>query len=430
MKNPYLSRLWSALAFLFVLSSQAIGATVPYKFNGMNVTREGGVTYLRGTSPSEVASAGVSVSNHVISAAGSANWYVGIGALVQNGGVVFNAAVPVAATAASVAVTAVRANPAGLITSAVASYLLGKGIEYVNGQFVKPAPAVGIGTCGGSGLPGNSGFVGGTNESAASCVSRLRTALQTVYPNDGPFNPVAGPSPNYVWSHNTCTSLGCGWNVGSWTQTGSTPGTPVPAVDSDWDAARTGYWSDQATLDLVKAGVPLPTDKAVFSPSSKDVPLADPYVDAVSGKRVQEVARITPQPSALDTATVQVLTQEVDANGQPVIDSGTGQPVSPSEPTDMCKLNPEASGCKPLDEVPDIDLPEDTITLSISPVSGFGPDSGTCPADRTLFTKGGSPVVWSWAQYCTFASGIRPLIVGFAWLAALMIVIGVARRNS
>ena len=110
-------------------------ATVPYKFNGMNVTRDGGVTYLRGTSPAEVASAGVTVSNHTISAAGSANWYVGTGALLQSGGVVFNAAVPIASTAAAVALTAVRANPAGLITSAIASYLLGKGIEYANGSF-------------------------------------------------------------------------------------------------------------------------------------------------------------------------------------------------------------------------------------------------------------------------------------------------------
>ena len=228
----------------------------------------------------------------------------------------------------SVAVTAVRANPAGLITSAVASYLLGKGIEYISGQFMTRPPPVGIGTCGGSGLPGGSGFVGGSNESLASCKARLQTALQTVYPNDGPYSVVSGPNPYLGWLHKGCTNSGCAWNVGTWTQTGTQQSTPVPATESSWDAARTGYWSDPAIYDLVKAGVPLPTDKAAFSPPYKDMDIGDPTVDPVTGKRYQDKARVTPSPSDPSVAEVQTFKQEVDSAGNPVVIkyAGAGRP--------------------------------------------------------------------------------------------------------
>jgi len=415
------------------LSAASFAATVAYKFNGMNVTREAGVTHLRGTSPSEFAASGATVSNHIISGSGSANWYVGTGALLQSGGVVFNAAVPIAATAAAVAVTAVRANPAGLITSAVASYLLSKGISYVDGQFKQsggdmPAnpfyPSVACKgvppPCGGPNqlAPNSSCYTDGGGHYTRSMGGVLEgyQAVNTCG-DDSIFMPLNGtPTPSQcltgTWNGSSCT------------------GEPVPATESAWDGARVGYWPDPAIYDLVKAGVPLPTDHAIFTPDHKDVPLSDPYLDPVTGKRYQDVARVTPQPSAPDTATVQTVKQEVDANGQPVLDQGTGQPVPPEAETDLCKLNPDASGCKPLDEVPDVELEENTITLSISPISGFGPDTGTCPSPRSLFSKGGQPVVWEWTQYCDFASGIRPLIIGFAWISALMIVIGVARRNS
>lgn len=397
--------------------SLSYAATIPYKFNGMNVTREAGVTHLRGTSPAEVAAAGVTVENAAIRASGSANWYSGTGALVENGAVVFNAVIPIAATAASVAVTAVRANPTGLITTAVASYLLSKGIEYAEGQFVKQTEGQQIGTC--YTPDGNSQ----SNSSRSACVA-------TVKPMIG-----GGTCTFHSWYNNergmnwACPGFGI-LSGGTFMIETTVPGQKVPLNESDWDAARVGYWPDPAILDLVRKGVPLPTDKPVFSPTQKDVPLSDPYVDPVTGKRFQDKARITPSPSNPDQADVQIVKQEVDANGQPVTNPSTGGEQAPEKQEDPCKLNPDASACKPLDDVPDNDMLHNEITLSISPVSGFGPDNGTCPASKTLFTKGGQPIVWSWQMYCDFASGIRPLIIGFAYLSALLIVVGVARRNT
>jgi len=407
----------------------AYAATVPYKFSGMNVTRDGGVTYLRGTSPAEVTASAASVSNHVLSVNGSANWYQGTGALLQNGGVIFNAAVPIAATAASVAVTAIRLNPAGLVTSAVVSYLLTKGIDYANGQFAKVGTSI-------PALTTAYNCVGGvyTTDTQAACnqFHTINGWALPITPN-GTLADGRLKCRVQVWSTDyycSKTSVAASCPSGYTLSGSSCVPASVPAVESDWDAARVGYWPDPAILDLVKNGVPLPTDQPTFTPPYKDVTISDPYIDPVTGNRYKDVARVTPNPSAPDTATVQMTKQQVDAAGAPVVDPVTHAPVAPVEEKDPCKINPDASACKPLDDVSDSALLTGEISLSLSPVSGFGPDSGTCPSPQTLMTKRGVPVVWSWQMYCDFASGIRPLIVGFAWLAALMIVIGVARRGS
>lgn len=415
-------------------------ATVPYKFNGLNVTREGGATYLRGTSPSEVAAAGVSVTNGAIQAAGSANWYAGTGALLQSGGVTFNAVLPLAATAASVAVTAVRLNPAGLVTSAIASYLLTKGIEYVDGQFRKPSSLVD---------PSYSEIMdpvfwdcGGRFYSEADCIAAMiRPGWPNVVHGQGTFEPgvdnlagramcpggwfgvIVGGAPKCVTSPGSCPA-------GS-TASGSQCAVPAaPAQESDWDAARVGMWPDPAILDLVRRGVPLPTDKPVFSPAYKDVPLSDPVVDPGTGKRMQDKARVTPNPSAPDTADVQVMKQEVDAQGNPVVDPATGGPSAPTEETDLCKKHPEASACQRLDSVDDVQIPQQDNPFSLNPISGFGADNASCPPSVHLFNKGGQSIDWSWSQFCTFSQGIRPLVIGFAWLAAIAMVVAVGRRTG
>jgi hypothetical protein len=389
-------------------------APVAYSFRGINVTRVDGVTHLRGTSPGGFDAGGASVGAQTVASFGSVTLPYKVAE--------FAAASPIAATAAAAAVTAVRLNPAGLVTSAVASYLLTKGLEYANGSFNKLTTVLTVPT----GMPTTNycanynnayyGYSYTTNWTQASATLCRATCAGT------------GPSNGAVYGNYACT-LSC--PAGQTLVNGQcSADAKIAPTESDWDAARVGYWPDAANRDLIRNGVPLPTDKSVFNPVSKDVPIGDPYVDPVTGKRYQDTARVTPSPTTPEVADVQMFKQEVDATGAPVVNSGTGQPVPPVEDTDWCKKNPDASGCKPLDEVPDVELQEDTITLSISPVSGFGPETGTCPADRTLFSKGGSPIVWSWGQYCTFASGIRPLIVGFAWISALMIVVGVARRNS
>lgn len=442
-------------ALLGMVAGWADASTVTMQLRGLTVTRVSGQTHLAGTLPApSIASTPWYVGNNAIQAQSS---YIANG--VNN--TVFNSAIPLASTAAAVATTALKLNPAGLLTSAVASYLLTKGIEYVNGQWVSqsdaPINATVSNTAPATPYFDTYGYSGWSQTLACQSYATAQWGSNHYGIVGNGFNPprqvkcigtVYG-SPNSeftIGNHNwRCTSgtPSDSWNQDAnpnacqtytcpsgYTLSGTSCTIPAQTIDQKWETVAATQWPNEAVRDMVRNGVPLPTDKAVFSPPYADVPIADPVIDPVTGKRMQDVARVTPSPTQPDTADVQVVQREVDSAGNPVVNPATNQPVSPEETTDWCKLNPDASGCKPLDEVPDLELEENTITLSISPVSGFGPDTGTCPADRTLFSKGGSPIVWSWGQYCTFAEGIRPLIVGFAWLSALMIVVGVARRNS
>lgn len=431
--NPVRSLFWFVVGLLIAVNvTLAHAGTIPYKFNGMNVTREGGATYLRGTSPSEVAAAGVTVENAAIHASGSANWYAGTGALLQSGGVVFNAVVPIAAAAASVAVTAVRLNPSGLITSAVASYLLTKGIEFAEGQFQAVVP--------GTSTPASMNYVGTCPPDYWNSVRNSGGACSW---GDGSGVACAWSKPTPNSMHVDYCGNGANWYLiptqdgfnspcpsGQTYSGGNCVGNPTrrPATDSDWDAARQGYWPDPAILDLVRRGVALPTDKAVFTPQSQDVPVSDPYVDPVTGKRFQDKARVTPSPSAPDMADVQVVKQEIDANGNPVIVNG--QAAAPQEQTDLCKLHPEILACATLDTPGGPDLSNMDKSLSITPDSGWGPDTGTCPADKHLTLRNGHDIPIEYGPACQVATSIRPVLIAFAWLAAILIAVGITRKYA
>lgn len=209
----------------------------------------------------------------------------------------------------------------------------------------------------------------------------------------------------------------------------SRPGVSRPATEEDLAAAKAAPLPDAVADDLRKAGVPLPLDKPQVNTTPQDIPISDPYRDPLTGKRYRDFARVTPQSDG-QTAKVEITKQEVDANGDPVVDSDTGQAKSPEEQKDVCEKNPDASMCKGFDDVEDSELKNREINLSINPLSGFGATSAQCPATQTLFSKGGQQITWDWSKFCTFSQGIRPLVLGFAWLAAIMIVVGVVRKEA
>lgn len=425
-------------AFLYLLIGLLLGINWALSYAGVPIRYNSDVsnafTYVGATLGGRTVNLGnlATVENAAIRATGSASWYAGTGALVQNGAITFNAALPLAATAASVAVTAVRANPAGLVTSAVASYLLSKGIEYADGQFhTRQSSEMGWtwswNPCT-QGVNCSDGQVYSTCEAAAAAGASVQQGQ--------PYQvncETGGFCTNWPgWDYRCYGTLGrscptgTSWNGSSCVgQSGSNGPAPT---ESDWDRARAGYWPDPAILDLVRRGVPLPTDKAVFDPPYRDVALEDPVEDPVTGKKMQQRARVTPKASSPDEADVQVVKQEVGADGQPVVNPNTGAQQAPEKETDLCKLHPEASACNPLDDAPDIEIPTQDNPFSLNPVSGFGADNASCPASVHLFNKGGQSIDWSWSQFCTFSQGIRPFVIGFAWLAAIAMVVAVGRR--
>lgn len=309
-----------------------------------------------------------------------------------------------AANAGSFAASAVRLNPAGLLGTAAAAWLLSYGLQWINGQWMKQDPP----------LTPSDQRCGMT---ALYCVT---TAGSASYGSAGPY-----------WKRMSTNGATCYAGLTQYPNievSCSASGSPAnrPATDADWSAPQSGTLPDAAASELAPK-IPLPLQNPEFNPKYSDVPLGDPYRDPVTGKRYQDKARVTPQSDG-KSADVQVSKTEVDDAGNPAVDSTTNQPKAPEKVDDPCKLNPEASGCKQLDEPADTELQKKDNPFSLNPVSGFGPDNASCPSPQQLFVRGGQSVSWDWGQICTFAQGMRPLVIGFAWLFAIMMVVAVGRR--
>lgn len=88
-----------------------------------------------------------------------------------------------------------------------------------------------------------------------------------------------------------------------------------------------------------------------------------------------------------------------------------------------CQDNPDAQICASNDfgTVEDQALGEKTINVQITPFAVGG--AGSCPAP-TAYTLHGKTVYFEWATYCSYATGVKPLLLAFAWLAAAGILVG------
>lgn len=89
----------------------------------------------------------------------------------------------------------------------------------------------------------------------------------------------------------------------------------------------------------------------------------------------------------------------------------------------FCADNPTASVCAEQDfgTVEDVNLTENTINVSITPVAVGG--AGSCPAPSSMVLHG-QTYYFVWDTYCNFATGIKPILLAFGWLAAAGILIG------
>ncbi len=98
------------------------------------------------------------------------------------------------------------------------------------------------------------------------------------------------------------------------------------------------------------------------------------------------------------------------------------------EQKDPCDDAPDRAGCKNLGTLQPESLLTTTVPLAINRNEGFGPTNGTCPGDQTV-TFMGQTITWSWSAFCQFAQGIRPVVIGLAWLAAAISFLGLSRKG-
>jgi hypothetical protein len=100
----------------------------------------------------------------------------------------------------------------------------------------------------------------------------------------------------------------------------------------------------------------------------------------------------------------------------------TTEPPKEQDPEDPCTLNPDRAGCAKLGSPPDAEsMPGKSVSVSITPESGFGADNGSCPAMVQTQLIG---AVDPFGLVCTYMSGIRFAVIGIAWIMAALIFLG------
>lgn len=196
---------------------------------------------------------------------------------------------------------------------------------------------------------------------------------------------------------------------------------PVPVPESYWDGLRTGSMPDAVATQAARE-IALPVDAPELGTVAE--PLSKPYIDPVTGQPWQDMVRITPAPTPESPFRVRVdpyrqPMTSADPDAVPLDQTQPGAPGNEALPQDqqsICKEFPNISACQELGDPGEFELPEqDAAIPTITPESiGSG---GSCPADKQVSLHGGA-ITFSWLMMCSFATGIRPVVLAMAWLIA------------
>lgn len=195
-------------------------------------------------------------------------------------------------------------------------------------------------------------------------------------------------------------------------------------------------------------GVPYPLDPSspfIFNPTPGDNPQGQP-LRVPQGNPVpipntnpqqyrQPMTRWTHSPTLAEPWRMDVRPEDVvgtDPVGQTAPQSVTSGSPSGDKPeqVDLCKEHPDIIACqvfKP-DDLQPLPVPNKQVPLALNAEGGF-PTGGACPQPKSV-TLLGKVFSFSMQPLCDFALGIKPLLIGFAWLSAALIFLGVARREN
>lgn len=213
------------------------------------------------------------------------------------------------------------------------------------------------------------------------------------------------------------------------------PGTPLP-VDPPVINPAPGPLPQTPAAPrpwFVPQGDPVPNPN--YNPSAPTSPENQPYI--------RPGVNIRPSPTLDEPWRVDL--QPVDrpqTNPEPVPDDQLNpepNPDNPDNPTNdqpkpedqqsLCEKHPDIVACAKMDEVEPEDVQNEQKDLSITPSAGWESGAATCPAPVTRQVAG-LTLEMQWQPFCDLATGIRPVILALAWVAAAMMVIGVARRGE
>lgn len=275
-----------------------------------------------------------------------------------------------AANAGQFAVGAIRLNPTALIVGAVLPYLIGKGIEYANGNFElyespelpSTSGVIYSGLCVyATGSCNSSGLSGITCTSRQDCVQKVwaaRGSYKTATTQDDPY--ICAIPANVGWcvsvnpqtmgtsqvlgrirtsntngevyatisSGNICSQPGYTLVSGKCALT-NPQNLPVP--ESKWNEVISAPVPDAVAQELSRSGVPMPVEAPTFEPV--DEPLGAPRLDPITGRVVQDRVRISQPNPSTNPEIATVIPYTIDAGDVP---GQTQEPTaSPREISDF-----------------------------------------------------------------------------------------------
>lgn len=319
-----------------------------------------------------------------------------------------SASLRMAANAGQYVKTGLSLTPLGLAGTLALPWLISEGWDLINGVWHAT-----------NALPSN---IHGYDTCISNYGSGTESQMQAAILND-PMNHNYGCS---EWHFDTLNGdFWGGWASPShtgyvacaaYTCTGQPSPHTHPATPDDWAALPDPLPALAPELPYapyLPEGVPVAPPE--YQPQT--VPFGDPYTKP-DGSTVQPMAKISP--ASHGQVTIDTFDQPLtDAQGNPVPDP---QPQDTPEPQpDPCKSHPDRVGCVVLGTAPAPELLQ-TLTVPVAPDYSPVGGAGSCPASVTV-----SGITWSYQPFCDFASAIRPLIIGFAWLSFAFIVAGTVR---
>lgn len=250
-----------------------------------------------------------------------------------------------------------------------------------------------------------------------------------------------------TWLTRRSSSCPAGWYV---TPAGCVENAPAKSVtEEEFLDALTQHPMPAEVPRYIPAPLPveLPEMPPAFVPTGNPVPNPDYNPQAEQSPEnqpyIQPGVRIVPTPTPsspwqVDLQPVNRSSETPESKPEPEIDPlpepGTGpQPGGPgtTPPGEtpatpgLCDQYPDILACQKLDlEEPEKEeLPERDLSGEFSIMGGFY-SSATCPAFPTIDMLPGL----SWQPFCDQLSRIRPLVLAFGWLSAVMIILKYGRK--
>lgn len=229
--------------------------------------------------------------------------------------------------------------------------------------------------------------------------------------------------------------------------TGCVPLSRHPATDAEMEQVIGSEVNDpdkakaQAERNRQTGYGPLTTYGPVSSTSG---PATGPASTSTKTEPNGTTVTTTKEPSFTYSSTTNNITTNVRTTVTTCVQAGSCTTTTTEETgdtnTDFCQAHPESAACKArwCDEHPesagcqDLAIPVESVDIPVQevPLSWVSERSaaGSCPADVTMSLPYGQSMVVSWYLPCMYAEKMRPLLIAFNTLGALIYIVLAIRR--